>query len=398
MSNPLAIFTADWHVRKYDRVWPQHPTLAGDTAFAIRQILGLTAEYGVRHLLLGGDNFEERAQRSDATDLMRHTMDCLQQARVSVYYVQGQHELAEPPFLSALHRHPYHIHGQTVNIGGIKVYGLDYQRPHRVEEAFAAIPEDTEWLLTHQVWKNLMGDDRGYAWSHWLPCAPLVLTGDYHDSVDGTWTNVRNFDMGFISPGTIAMQAIDENPHKSVVLLHDDSSWQRLALRTRPFHIVYINTQDDLDQFVATEIEVPDDLPDEIATPIVRVVYSTAVQEVRARVAAAHGDRAHLFWKPQVAMTEQQDADVAERIRTVMDGGFPAVVRRHYGEDPANADIAIRLYEADDVEREIATVFNELTGEETHGADHDREGPLQGPSGGDAAGAGRVARGRRPRL
>ena len=399
MSSPIAIFTADWHVRKYDRVWTNHRNLAGDTAFAIRQIIALTGEYNVPNLLLGGDNFEEKVQPSDTMELMRHSLDVLQENDVNVWYVQGQHELADPPCMSALHNWPQHLHGRTVDLDGVRVHGLDYQRPHRVQEALEAVPADADWLLTHQVWKNVMGDDRGYAWSHWLRSTPWILSGDYHDAIDTLFQNADNHDLQFVSPGPVAMQAIDENPHKSVVLLYDDSSWQRLALRTRSFHIAHINTQDDLDRFIAEPLpEPPYDLPDEIATPIVRVVYSTAVPEVRARVVAAHGEHAHLFWKPLVTAVDQQDTDTAERISTVLEGGLPAVIRQHYSEDTTNADIAIRLYEAGDHEAEIARIFDELTGGNTHGTDHDREGALQETGRVGTGGAAAVGRVRRPSL
>lgn len=402
MENPIALFTADWHVRKYDRVWASHHDLAGDTAWGVSQVLDYVEQYQVPNLLLGGDNFEEKLQRSDAATLMRETMDRLEAREVAVWYVQGQHELADPPFVSAVHSWPQHLHGTVAQVEGVSTYGLDYQRPNRVQEALGDIPEGVELLLTHQVWKDIMGDDRGDAWAHWIQQPVMILSGDYHRRHDAMWVNGHNVPMTFISPGPLCMQRIDEPSDHWVVLLRRDLSVAWLPLRSRPVRNVQINSEEDLAQVLDSRrhelLATDTDLPAAVQRPIIRVRYSTAVEQCRARLAHALGRDAFLFWFPQVAETATGDLEAAERIETVFSGGLPATIRRYYNEDPEAAERAIRLLEADDHKREMQLIFQEMTEEVSSGGDHDREGALQDPGGGEAGRDPTDPRRRRPRL
>lgn len=365
MASPLGLFTADWHVRKYDRVWAHYPTLTGDTRFAIQQIMQIARNYNVRWLLLGGDNFEEKIQKSDAIDLMRSAIDTARDAGIRMVYVQGQHELAEPPYMSAISGWPQHLHDQMVDFGGHYLYGLDYQRANQVEAALRAVPSHTDVLLTHQVWKNNMGEDRGHAWSHWLHADCFVLSGDFHHPVEATWRNAENHDIRFCSPGTICLQELGEPIQKRVVLINDDLTTTSVPLLSRGYIDLPLRNEQELqdaEQIIAAADILQRGVPDEIAKPILRVTYSANIPDVRRRIAAAVDDRAHIFWNPQAAiLAEPVNMETAQRIQTVLTGGLPAVIRQSYNDDPAAAEIAIRLLDAVDPAMELTTIYQELT-------------------------------------
>jgi hypothetical protein len=365
-KTPLALFSADWHIRKHDRVWTLLPNLWGDTAFGLHQLCDIADRFEVPYIWMGGDAFEIPEQRNDAIDLARRAMNRLNNGSRRLLYVQGQHERVAsdtPPLLSAIDAWPVYLSGQVVTASnGLRIEGLDYQNPGNVEAALKGLP-DADILLTHQVWRDFMGEDRGDAWMHWVPLTyQLIATGDYHTPAYQEVPEAP--DLHVLSPGTLCMQSVSETPDKSVVIIYDDLSVETVPLLARKYYTELISSVDALDSFVARwpthDAKAPQGgVPPEIGTNLLRVSYRADITEARALIQAVVGEQVHLLLDPLAAEREPVTVDQTRRHDAVMTGGMEGVLNEFYDDDPQVLTDAIRLHRAEDVNAEIVTVYQE---------------------------------------
>lgn len=357
MRQAQLLITADWHVRKYDRVWYRRPELSGDTQYGISQVVAMAKQLEVPVLLLG-DVFEQKLQQSDALSVMWSAIEALRRCDLRIYYVQGQHELSQPPLLNAIHDWPIHIHGRAIMCGGRKIYGLDYRPAGAVVESLRGVPSDA-MLATHQVWKNFMGEDRGDAWFADTP-ATTILTGDFHHMMISQYGAQT-----VISPGPICMQAINEPSRKYVIVLYADGTYEPVQLQSRGCYAVHLDTAEELVKFADTwpdaAARTPQfGVPAPIATNILIVRYAPWIPDALPTLEKVVGTSAHLFAMPLPQAAPQQ-LHAAACAEAVLAGGFEGCLRTHYpDEDPAVIDNAIRLYRTNDVETTIADIFREL--------------------------------------
>ena len=99
------------------------------------------------------------------------------------------------------------------------LYGLDYCNPGEVSAKIGAIPSQAHVLLTHQVWREFLGAERGDVWLNEIPrSVQLVCTGDFHAHRDLEEDAMPSV----ISPGPLCMQNIGERAPKGVYILFDD--------------------------------------------------------------------------------------------------------------------------------------------------------------------------------
>jgi len=374
MAEVVALVTADWHVRKFDRVWYRRDTLCGDTEWGIKQIRDIVHERSIKCVLLLGDLFEQKLQQSDALRVMRVALDDLERQRCNVWYVQGQHERSSPPLLSAIHDWPRHLDGVIEILPGndMLVYGLDYVPPTDVEEALKRVP-DADILATHQVWKDLMGSERGDAWLHWAGHVPYVLTGDYHRTL-----YEQRGQQSIMSPGSLCMQSIDEVPDKHVYLLRDDMSAEPVRLKSRGYFGARLYSEDDLIQFLDTWHQNParipqQEVPHSIATNILRVWYRADIPDAKQRIEARVQLDAHLFMKVIPVEDTQITVDAERRAQAILNGGLEGCIRTFYADNPVVCEDAVRLARTRDIQEELLQIYKERL----NGTDRQREGTLQ---------------------
>ncbi len=373
MPEAIALVTADWHVRKFDRVWYRRDALTGDTAWGIEQVLAQAEKFDVRSVLLLGDLFEQKLQQSDALATMREALDTLQQQERAIYYVQGQHERSSPPLLSAMHRWPQHIDGKTITMaGGLKIYGLDYKPPNEVRAALEAVPAGTDVLATHQVWKDFMGEDRGDAWFHWASSVPHILTGDFHQTLCE-----QRGQQQVVSPGSLCMQKIDEAPEKHVYILRDDMTVEAVRLHTRGYFEARITSSDELDRFLDTWTQHPARIPKQgvpptVATNIIRIWYRADIPEARSRLEAQVRLDAHLFTKVVPVEEQQVSVDTERRVRAVLGSGLEGCIRTFYADKAVVCEDAVRLARTRNVSDELLHIYKDRL----YGTDRQRKGPL----------------------
>jgi hypothetical protein len=371
MAKAIALVTADWHVRKHDRIWSRRAEIYGDGAYGMQQVIELARKHNTPDVIIAGDVLEDKLQPSDATYALRLCLDHLEEDGRRILYVQGQHEKSTPPWLRALHKAPMHVHHQLVSARGapdIRYYGLDYEDALRAPAALQQIPAEANVLVTHQVWKETMGEERGLASMVDVPRnIALTISGDYHKAMHSRFGQSM-----FLSPGPLCMQDLREAGPKSVYVLFDNLSIVQEPLRCRQCFEFDINTDDELDEFVSTWHEsaarIPQAfVPPHIARNIVRVKCSTNIPHAKAKLTSALAPDVHLFVTPVRHEVEAMGAAQRERCEAVMAGGLRGCIDRLYAEPRDVHDTAVRLEACRNIDEELLTIYKELVAHGSNG-------------------------------
>ena len=360
-QNPeiFGLITADWHIRRHDQVWQQHPALLGDNTYGITQIAELIHARSIPRIFALGDIFEERPQHSDAIVLIRKFLDQWEKERVGVWYVQGQHERARPPLLSAIHDWPQTLVGYRLETPLGLLTGLDYLSPTAVEVGLRTIPAQIDVLATHQVWQHYFGENHAQANANWLPeRTQHIWTGDCHQHRQDTFEGRT-----FTSPGPLAAQDLREFGPKGVWLLHEDGSWESVPLRTRRYHECRVETEEQLTQLLDTWNEsvyrVPQsDVPAQLQRPVLRVRYRSDLPEIKQKLESRLGVDVFLFLTPLPTPSIRRPED-EQRARIVIQGGMEGCLATYYEKDPLVLQTALRLWRTPDVQEEIRMIARE---------------------------------------
>lgn len=290
----MFIFSADWHLSKL--TWTDRPEIVGDSYNSVTQIVDLALRLRAP-LFAAGDLFDKRSPDTESVVFMCRQMDRLQAADIPLYYIQGQHELRTPPWLS-VHHWPTHLHQRSVVIDGLRIYGLDWTPRGELQRQLDQVPADTDVLLCHQVWTELMGGvgQQDGAISD-VSFARFVLTGDYHKtlvrSCEGKTGPVQLY-----SPGSVSVRKIDEPVDKHVFVCSVDADRNvcgvASGLVTRSFLSWSASTVEELDARCAAARQLPEQDPD--SRPVVRLTYLDSLPDVLSRFTAATENRLHVFY------------------------------------------------------------------------------------------------------
>ncbi len=382
------IFSADWHLSF--NTWGKYPTLAGDAYYSLSQIVSLCIELELP-LIAAGDLFDKPFPDAITVNVMRQNMDRMEQAALPVYFIQGQHErvkrsmlanseLSSPCWMNA-HSWPQHVHEASFEIGSHKIWGLDWTPADELEDAFSRIPEDRDILVCHQVWQEFMGEHiECEARLDMVPHVQCVFTGDYHETETAAGNDIIMF-----SPGSISMRSMGEAADKHVYIVKDDGSVSDAELLTRTKLEVTISTEEELESFVAADLQdhavhigLSDlshgavDCPDGLRKPCLRVNYSDSIPDVYDRVLNKVGDAAYLFLYPRRDESIEIDVEAQERIR---EQGLLGCLSSVVEEDTPVYESCARLLRTDDLNSELSRMYDDfLSGNSSlpdHGEPHE---------------------------
>jgi len=250
---PLFVFTADLHLD--DGAWSTKPGIYGDAYYSFEQII----DYCIAHklpLILGGDVLERKQNLARPITKLCKGLSRMQHAQLNVYYIQGNHEYdRNAPWLS-IHPWPIHLHDAGVEFHGVGVWGLDWLPRGEIQDAFKTlVPEDTDILVTHQVWKDFMGNvGRTECELTDVHHVHTVLAGDFHVTKTVESTNAQGKPIKMLSPGSTAMQDMGETPEKFFFVICEDAGqivFTPKKLNTRGAVSYAVKDTDTLDQLCA---------------------------------------------------------------------------------------------------------------------------------------------------
>jgi len=273
------VFTADCHLSRL--IWNKRPTLVGDSWLAFTALVDHCVQQRAP-LLIGGDLFDKTQPDSASVVMFSRAMDRMQQAGLPVWFTQGQHENATPPWASC-HPHPRHAHGQLFELPGVhgKFYGLDWQPLGKAKDALRAVPPEATWLLCHQVWLEHMGDHittPECSIADVPESVTCVLTGDYHVHQVTTHMTLRGMRY-LVSPGALRPRNIADAHLPSTAYSVDGGapgpqSFSTVSLPKRPVVIGTVRTPADVSQ-LRNAVDTRRTGDDVVGDPFVIARYSS---------------------------------------------------------------------------------------------------------------------------
>lgn len=369
-TQPLFVFTADLHLE--DGAWSTRPGIYGDAYYSFRQIVDYCIEHKLP-LVLGGDVLERKQNQARPIAKLCEGLTRMQSADVPVYYIQGNHEYdRNAPWLS-VHPWPKHMHlGGLFDINGAAVTGLDWLPRGDIQREFEKVHPDTEILVTHQVWKDFMGNigrtDCDLTDVHRVQ---TILAGDFHVTKIVEGVGAQNQPVRMLSPGSICMQDNGECPEKFFFVIERTETgaidFRGVKLQTRRFMEYIVNSQDLLDSLCAGKLaaniaEATDSsLPADISKPIVRVKFDKRLPDAYLRIVTVVGETAHLFCEALIDRGMQPRQNTA---RTAAKNDLLSALGDLLGEETDAYKLGAALLNSEDIAKEFDEQFSKhMTGE-----------------------------------
>lgn len=371
MPSPLFVFCADLHLA--DGAWTSRPAIYGDSYYSLTQIVDYCLVSRLP-LVIGGDVLDVKKNSARPVQQLCAQMARMEAANLPVYYIQGQHELDRNVTWLSVHPWPTNVNKQTFTIAGVKLYGIDWLPRGDIQEAFAQVPADTEAIVCHQVWKDLMKNiGRTECNLSDVHNVKYVFSGDFHVTTIETAPNAQGEPAQLISPGSTCMQDISESPDKYFYVVHREGAalvpvlQQLRTRRMRAYTVTDAATLDDLcaGGFLRDVQELLCDLPAEINKPLLRVKFDKRIPDAYIRITTAIGDHAHLFCDAIVDKSRGEQ----ETNRSVTKNDLMTTVAELLKDDTAAFNLASALLGAESPSSEVEQQFIQFqTTEETKDA------------------------------
>lgn len=377
----LFVFAADLHL--CDRLWVGRPGIFGDAYFSFEQIVDHCITQTLP-LILGGDILDKERNFARPIQVLCRQMDRMAAAKLPVYFIQGQHERNYDATWLGVHPWPVHVHKCAFEISGCKIYALDWSPRNEIQNLLKEVPPDTELLICHQVWKDLMGNiGRPECAISDVHAGIDVLTGDFHVTTIVEGANAHGRRTRLVSPGSTCLRSVNEAPDKHFYEVRraahqkpetredlraaDAFDYVTCNLKTRPLKAYVVNSQAELDSLCCGKLlqdinVMAVGLPENIGKPIVRIKYASSLQDAFLRLSTAIGEAAHLFCDPIVEKTRA----APKSVNTATD--LVSAVVEILGENTQHFEIAQALLSAEDPAAEIERRFKSFQTKEQAGA------------------------------
>lgn len=358
----LFVFTADLHLE--DGAWSTRPGIYGDAYCSFEQIIDYCVDNDLP-LILGGDVLEKKSNLARPIAKLCAGLSRMEAAGIPVFYIQGNHEYdRNAPWLS-VHAWPQHIHSQLVNIGGATVYGLDWLPKGEIQTAFREVPPETDILITHQVWKDFMGNvGRTECELVDVHHVQTVLAGDFHVTKTIEGVNAQGMPIKMLSPGSTAMQDMGEAQDKFFFVIENndgDISFTPMPLKTRRFIGYTVRDQETLDALCSGQLKndiaaLPTgDLHKDIQKPLVKIKFDKQLPDAYLRLMTAVGESAHLFCE---ALSERSAQAHTAAGRAAAKNELSSVLAELLGDDTAAYALASSLLKTENIAKELDEQFS----------------------------------------
>lgn len=367
-AKPIMVLSSDWHLNPQS--WKKHPRIVKDSYYSLSQIVDLSIALNVP-LIGAGDLFDVKTPPSESVLACYKEMTRLKDAGLSVYYVQGQHEFADEPWM-LLCENAVDIDSFKNNpddprifeINGISVCGMDIcQSPLNFGIRLGKLIEKAgnnkfDLFVTHQVWGDFIKKSEEPYLLKNATFAKMVYTGDFHKDLIIDVNGVT-----CVSSGSINMQANNENPNKRVFVLNDDMSLTSYWLKTRPFVSLEIKTEQafkfvmDSDKDALLKDWDLEGLPEHIATPLIVIKYQNNINNAFFALKDKFKD-----WNNEINPIDFSSVEITaaverREIRDLVDIGD--CISKCVSPTCVTYSDALRVFNSSDVEAEIKIMREE---------------------------------------
>lgn len=303
---PVFAVLSDLHLAP--RAWIGRKEIFGDSYRSLQYVTAQCVALGLP-LVLTGDVFDVKNPDSHSMSILFAELDLMRAHALRVYFIQGQHEMATPPYMS-LHPWAEHVDRKTFCIGSLKLHGLDYRGVTELEEALKELPS-VDVLLFHQVWTDFMGSRGQLGMDKIQSASPLIITGDFHKPVEKSVDLPNKADVKVVSPGAACMQDVSECPDKYYVIVYDDLTVSFEQIPTRQVFDISIQNEEDIQKFLESGLDHVCRSAATVGEPIVRILHREVAGMREALETAAKG-RCNLFWKLEEEEETEAAADSVE--------------------------------------------------------------------------------------
>lgn len=319
----MIVFAADLHLNPL--IWQDAAAITGDAYRAFSQVVDGCIDGKASALILGGDIFDKTRPDSGSVSAFMYEMSRLESNDIPVFAIQGQHEIADPPW-ACLHEYVQCIgDGEmfVIDDGGTKlsVRGYDNASADLMKQAMQEMDPAPDILVIHQLVKQLVPFEGAWDFDlKWVPKeTKLVLAGDYHIHANEgkLWypgsTHMRNIsERGQhyylqIEPELKATTKGRGKSKKTVSAWSGKFEMGAPLITTRPVIECLINDETHTDAALAmvTDYEPDPAVVDADLQPIVYLQYNPQVEGALARVEAACKEKGyHLRTKVTVGSAE----------------------------------------------------------------------------------------------
>jgi len=347
VSKPVCILSADWHAA--DLSWSDRPSIQGDTWHCIERLINYSAKYQLP-IIACGDLINVRRPTSST---MTALSNLLKRTDASIYYIQGQHELAtgslwlpetklpdtlaeaDSPWLSALGAENViylHDSGVVLHSGGQQFWftAFDWQSaqelPKRLDVCLPeSAPEAVHVLVLHQTAETFMGDLVECELKNGMipDFFRLVVIGDYHKRRISTIQRKDGVEIPIVSPGSLRPTTIDDTEPKGFYVLHDDGAVMPVDIpQRRIFNIVAADTNEEtIAELRAakqaaenTVIEGP--YAELVSKPAARVIFNELIEGAETEIKEAPcgekrmSEAFHLLFTYRQGVQENEETEV----------------------------------------------------------------------------------------
>lgn len=304
-----AIIAADLHLSEH--VWPRRPSITGDSFYALTQVIDVAVERRCP-LILAGDVLELMHSGSPTSDTVARVGLAIRRMRdagLPVYYVCGQHDLANPSWLESIDPHAVDMSMRSVQIAGRQWFGIGYQEAESLSYCIDAIPDGVDSLVCHQRWQELSGGSHAHGSLAEVisrkPNLRLIVSGDLHQ-----WMCKQIQRCTVLSPGATHMRAVGEPKQHAVVCVDSGGALSAIQLKSRPVLSVQVPSEEkwasllpqigaQLQSMVAKALELG--IPPTVATPLL-IVQDNAICGALEQAKAMFSGVSHVLPKsPQVS-------------------------------------------------------------------------------------------------
>jgi len=367
---PLFVFAADLHLE--DGAWSTRPGIYGDSYYSFEQIVDYCIEHDLP-MIMGGDVLEKKSNSARPIAKLCEGLSRMQHRGVPVYYIQGNHEYdRNAPWLS-VHPWPIYMHEKSFDISGVKVCGFDWLPRGDIQEAFTRLPTNTDILITHQVWKDFMGNiGRSECELTDVHHVQTVLAGDFHVTKTAESTNAQGKPIKMLSPGSTCMQDMGESPEKFFFVIGrapttGEIVFTPIQLRTRKFLNYVVKDQETLDALCAGQLlkdidgQLDATLPAHINKPLVRIKFDKNLPDAYLRLLTAVGESAHLFCD---ALTDKTGSSRTSTNRVAAKNELVSVLAELVGEDTEAYKLATSLLQTENIAKELDAQFSSYMNKE----------------------------------